>query len=116
MKQRPFAITVLGWLYIAIGAVALWFDGGHILGGFHREDPWILLVHLLAIVAGAFMLRGANWARWLALLWIAAHVVIGALNGMQQALFHALVFAGITFLLFRTDAREWFGSKPAIGN
>jgi hypothetical protein len=59
------------------------------------------------------MLRGANWARWLACIWIAAHVVIAWLNGPGQALFHAIIFVGITILLFRADARAFFRSEPA---
>jgi hypothetical protein len=116
MKQRPIAITVLGWLYIAVGAVGLVVHGRESLRAFHREDVWIILLELLAIVAGAFMLRGANWARWLALLWMAAHVVIGCLNGLEQALFHAILFAGIAVLLFRADARAWFRPRVATGS
>jgi hypothetical protein len=111
--MRPFAITVLSWLFIAVGAAALVVHGREALRSFHHEDVWILLLELLAIIAGAFMLRGANWARWLALLWIAAHVVIAWLNGPQQVAFHAVIFAGIAFLLFRADARAWFGGKTA---
>jgi len=115
--MRPFAITVLSWLYIAVGAVALIHHGRVALRSPHQEDVWILLTELLAILAGAFMLRGANWARWLALLWIAAHIVIAWLNGPQQVAFHAVIFAGIAFLLFRADARAWFRANPgaAVG-
>jgi NAD(P)-dependent dehydrogenase (short-subunit alcohol dehydrogenase family) len=34
----------------------------------------VSLLRMLAIVSGAYMLRGANWARWLAISWIAFHV------------------------------------------
>ena len=34
------------------------------------------LTELLAMVSGAFMLRGHNWARWLALAWIIFHVIL----------------------------------------
>lgn len=116
MKQRPFAITVLGWLYAVVGAVAL---GAQVktLGAprFYSEGIWITLIDLLAIVAGIFMLRGYNWARWLAVAWIAFHVVVGFLNGYQQLVFHAIVFTGITFLLFRADARAWFRGNAEVG-
>jgi hypothetical protein len=116
MKERPLAITVLGWLYIVVGVVGLAHHGYVAIRDFHREDILILLSQVLALVAGVYMLRGANWARWLAFLWIAAHVVIAYLNGIQQALFHAIIFAGITVLLFRADARAWFRPRPATGN
>jgi hypothetical protein len=43
---------------------------------FQYDLVWILIVELAAIVCGAFMLRGANWARWLALAWMGFHVVL----------------------------------------
>ena len=111
--MRPFAITVLGWLYIVVGVVGLVCHGPTAFRAFHQEDVWILLSELLAILAGAFMLRGANWARWLAFLWAAAHVVIGYLNGPGEVLVHVIILAGITILLFRADARAFFRPKPA---
>lgn len=106
--MRPFAITVVGWLYIALGIIGLVRHGSVAIRAFHQEDIWILLSEAVALLAGIFMLRGANWARWLAFLWMAAHVVIAWLNGPQQVLFHAIIFAGITVLLFRADARAFF--------
>jgi hypothetical protein len=111
--MRPFAITILGWLYIVVGVIGLVNHGTTAVRTFHHEDIWILLTEVVAILAGAFMLRGANWARWLALAWIGAHVGIAWLNGPQQALFHAIVCVGIGILLFRADARSFFRGKPA---
>jgi len=37
---------------------------------------WVCLLSLAAVIAGAGLLRGYNWARWLALAWIAFHVAI----------------------------------------
>jgi hypothetical protein len=111
--MRPFAITALGWLYIVVGIVGLVHHGWVAVRSFHPEDIWILLSQVVALVAGIFMLRGANWARWIAFLWIAAHVVIAWLNGPRQALFHAIIFVGITILLFRADARAFFRTKTA---
>jgi hypothetical protein len=114
--KRPFAITVLSWLFIAIGVVETVVHARTSLGSFHREDILIVALELVAVVAGVFMLRGENWARWVAVAWMAFHVVVGYLNGPQQVLVHAIIFAGITFLLFRADARVWFGAKPATGS
>lgn len=111
--MRPFAITVLGWLYIVVGVVGLVHHGLVAIRSWHPEDLWILLIQAVALIAGIFMLRGANWARWVAFVWIAAHVAIAWFSGPQQALVHAIIFAGITILLFRADARAFFRPKAA---
>lgn len=112
---RPLAITALSWIYIVVGAAGLVVHGRTAIRSWHAEDPWILLTELLAVVAGVFMLRGANWGRWLAFLWMAFHVVVAWLNGPSQALFHAIIFAGIAVLLFRAEARAYFRPRPAEG-
>jgi len=112
--KRPFAITVLSWLFIALGVVSLGMDVHFVAGhGWGLDEALIFPVHGLAVVAGAFMLRGADWARWLTVLWMAFHVVITVLNAWHGFAFHAILFAGITCLLFRADARAWFRHKPA---
>lgn len=114
MTQRPFAVTVLSWLFIAIGVVTLGIDTRFVVQhGGGLDEALIFPVHGLALVAGIFMLRGADWARWLAVLWVAFHVAITALNAWHGVAFHAILFAGITYLLFRADARVWFRPGPA---
>jgi hypothetical protein len=114
--KRPFAITVVSWLFIAVGVATTVMHTRTSLMSFHREDILIVALELVAVVAGIFMLRGENWARWVAVAWMAFHVVVGYLNGPQQVLVHGIIFAGITFLLFRADARAWFAPKPALGS
>jgi len=116
MKQRSLSITLLSWLFIAIGVVSLGMDVHYVVahgGGF--DEALIFPVHGLAVVAGVFMLRGADWARWLTVLWVAFHVVITALNAWRDLAFHAILFVGITYLLFRADARAWFRPEKAAG-
>ena len=110
--QRPWAITVLSWLFILLGVISLGMDARFLAGhGWSHDEGWILVVHGLAILGGAFMLRGANWARWLILLWSAFHVGITILNAWHGFAFHAILFTGIAILLFRADARAWFGPR-----
>jgi hypothetical protein len=56
------------------------------------------------------MLRGHNWARWLALAWMAFHVAI-SVGHWQQFVPHAILFALFAYGLFRVDARGFF--QPA---
>ena len=54
------------------------------------------------------MILCRNWARWLAMAWIALHVVLGALHSTQQLLVHIVVFAVFAFVLFRRPGSEYF--------
>ena len=103
-------------MFIVFGSISLLAGllpfGGVTLGqrlselrGFH------VLVHvsrLAALVAGVFMLYGRNWARWLLVAWIVAHLVISALHSTMQLLLHALIFTVILYFLFRPPASSYF--------
>ena len=54
------------------------------------------------------MLRGANWARWLALAWMAFHVAISYLNGWDKVAVHALFLVVIAYFLLRRSSAEYF--------
>ena len=95
--KRPFQVTALGWLFIAVGIVSsayhLWKS---------PLDRWavpILLVGIIAIVAGGFLLRGARWASWVALGWLAFHVVVSALNSLADALPHLVLLLVVGYFL-----------------
>jgi hypothetical protein len=100
MKERPLAVTILAWLYIAVGAMGFSYHFRALLPPMEPDALWIESVRLLAVVAGIYMLRGNNWARWLAVVWIAAHVVLSMFNSIDQTVVHALFCAAIAFLLF----------------
>jgi hypothetical protein len=86
-NQRPISVTCVALLFIAVGAVTL---------------------ILLALAAGVFMLRRKNWARWLALAWMAFHIALSALPPYRGLVVHILIFVGIAYLLLRPDAAEYF--------
>lgn len=109
IRKRPLSVTIISCVYILAGAAGLVYHFSDFmahpleLGGLGIE-----FVRVVAIVAGAFMLRGANWARWLALAWIAFHVVVGYLHGWTQMATHAAFFVVIAFFLLRRPANEYF--------
>jgi hypothetical protein len=107
-NKRPLSVTLIGFVYIAAGVIGLVYHLSEWKPPLQQEIVWISLVRLLAIVAGLFMLRGENWARWLALIWITFHVVVGALHGWPQLLTHALFLAAIAFFLLRGPATQFF--------
>ena len=110
MNPRPLPVTIVAWVYIAMGVIGFVYHlpDLHANNALQFDGIGIELVRLLAVVAGAFMLRGRNWARWLAVAWIAFHVVVGALHSFQQAAIHTLFCAVIAFFLFRPASARYF--------
>jgi Trk-type K+ transport system membrane component len=108
--KRPISITILACVYILTGAVGFVYHlrNFSLAATFPNDSILVEFVRLLAIVAGAFLLRGHNWARWLALAWIAFHVVISALNSLPQAAMHSVFCALFAWILFRRDATLYF--------
>ena len=115
MKKRPLTVLILGCLFIVTGAIGL---ASH-LTDFKLSKPvesellWISLVRLLAIISGIFMLLGRNWARWLALAWIAFHVAISFFHSVQQVVVHGLLFVLIAYCLYRPEVRAYFNYREA---
>ncbi len=124
MRNRPISVTVVAWLFVLVGAVgaadALWplFQTGGVQQ--LRSDPiglrdfWtVLSIRLLAVVGGAFVLAGANWARWLLAAWMILHVVVSAMHSWTEALMHLVLFSVAIYFLFRPAASAWFGPRAA---
>jgi len=111
VRNRPLAVTIIGWVYILTGAAGLLYHASDLLSPhpFRFDAVGVEAIRLVAIVSGAFMLRGRDWARWLALAWIACHVVLSAFHGWPQFAVHAVLCAAIAFFLFRPNAAQYFG-------
>src|SRR5712692_2327419 len=75
--KRPFQVTMLGWLFIVVGILSTTYR--LLKSPLDRWTVPIVLVGIIAIVAGVFLLRGTRWARWLLLVWLAVHGVVRAL-------------------------------------
>jgi len=104
--KRPFQVTMLGWLFIAVGILST-ID--HLLkSSLDRSIVPILLVGTIAIVAGVFLLRGARWARWLVLAWLAFHVVVSALNSLSDAMPHVVLLLVVGYFLLGPPTSKYF--------
>jgi hypothetical protein len=121
MKVRPLSITLISWLFMIFGSIALvggllplsGMDSAQVVADFKKH--WMVhLSHLAALVSGLFMLRGHNWARWLLVVWIVFHIVIGALHGWVPLLTHVAIFSVILFFLFRCKASEYFTGAATV--
>lgn len=114
MHERPLAVTIIAWLLIAVGILGGIFHTKEIIsqGSFNFPSIWIPAVSLLAAVAGIFILLGRNWARWLALVWMAGHVAISFFDSWQEVTMHAVIFLLIAYILLSSAAGAYF-HRPA---
>jgi len=62
-------------------------------------------------VAGVFLLRGARWARWLVLAWLAFHVVVSALNSLSDAMAHVVLLLVVGYFLLGPPASKYFSVR-----
>jgi hypothetical protein len=104
--RRPIAVLLLSCLYIAAGTIEFVANFPKLMA-LQGESILIELTELLGIFAGVFMVRGRNWARWLALVWMAFHVAI-SFPVIPQVVPHSIIFTGSAWVLFRPDARRYF--------
>lgn len=102
MNKRPLAVTIIAFVYILTGAVGAVY---HLIGfkvqhPFQYDILWIEIISLIAILCGVYLLRGHNWARWLALAWMAFHVILSAFHTLPELAIHSLFCAIVLYFLF----------------
>jgi hypothetical protein len=115
MKTRPWPVIGVSCLLMAAGAVGLIYHLSELKGlqPFPYELLLISVVRLLAVIFGAYMLLGRNWARWMALAWIAFHVVLSAFHSLGEFAIHSFILALFAFALFQAEASKYFtGREP----
>ncbi|MFN7992258.1 MAG: hypothetical protein U0Q18_01565 [Bryobacteraceae bacterium] len=110
MNPRPIYVTIIGWLYIAVGIIGFAYHATEVKAIYPVAYDFIAIevIRLLAVVAGIYLLRGRNWARWLTLAWMAFHVIVSAFHTWPEMALHALFCAILAYLLFRPAARGYF--------
>jgi hypothetical protein len=101
IERRP-SVIVIAVLYIAVGS------GGfvtHFPSHWGGEDVLIEATELLAVICGVFLLFPKNWSRWLAVAWMALHVVI-SFPAITQVTIHLAFLIVISWVLFRSPTRD----------
>jgi hypothetical protein len=113
LKKCPLPLAVLSCLLAATGVLGIAAQPVRFWTEHHFELDmvWAGLVSAVAIVSGVYMLRGNNWARWLAMAWIVFHVVLSLFHAWQQVAIHGVIFAAFAFFLFRPEANVFFRPK-----
>jgi hypothetical protein len=113
MKNRPLPVIIVSVLFIVAGGVGFVY---HIKDFFkpgytQYETIWVLFLRILAIVCGVLLLLKIKWARWLAIAWLAYHVLIGALNSTSEMIAHIVFLIIVTVLLFLPVSSKYFQNK-----
>jgi len=107
-------ILIIAALFILVGVIGFI---AHLpdLRTHLNEAVWMEVTELLAFVIGMSILWGHNWARWLAVAWMAFHVIISYPVSSEFAI-HLLFLAIIAWVLFRPSAGRYFalGSRPNV--
>lgn len=123
--KRPTSVTVIGWLLIVMGGIAL------IVSTLSIHNPetqqmmaqsllpiWVhyLMLYVglaISIVSGAAMLKGENWSRYLYVGWsIFAFATSIFTTQLKAAMMPGLViFIVIAIFLFRQPASDYFEKK-----
>jgi hypothetical protein len=109
--KRPFAVTILGGLFIVVGFVGLAYH----LWDRPLEHGIILvcLLRLIAVIGGVLLLMGRGWARWMMLAWLALHIVVSAFHSLSESLAHVVLLIVVAYLLLRPPASNYFRSEPS---
>jgi hypothetical protein len=110
-SKRPVSVWIVAGVYLAVGVLGLGYHFRELLA-MQKDSVWVETTELVAIVCGVFLLRGQNWARWVAVAWAAFHIVISVLNGMHGVVVHSVLLVVIAWLLFRRQSAEYFGRGP----
>jgi hypothetical protein len=110
--NRPLSVTLISYLFIVSGVTGIIYHASEFKDIFTERDAlWVLAVRLLAIVGGIFTLRGANWARWLLVVWIVYHVAISFYHSIEEVVMHAVITVVVVIGLFHKKAKLYFLGK-----
>jgi hypothetical protein len=112
IRKRPFEVTFTGWLFIAVGVLATAFQLWH-----GKLDRWMIVIVLeefVALVAGIFLLRGARWARWLILAWVAGHALALAFVSLSTALPHVALVVVFGYVLLGPPTSGYYQRSPSV--
>ncbi|HTU34758.1 MAG TPA: hypothetical protein VMF66_13235 [Candidatus Acidoferrum sp.] len=107
-RKLPVSVLIVACVFVLVGAIGFVY---HLpdLRTHASEAVWIEATELLAFVAGMFILWGHNWARWLAVAWMAFHVVI-SFPVFREFLVHLLFLVVIAWILFRPGVGGYFAA------
>jgi hypothetical protein len=128
MNKRPPSITFIAWFLIVTGVISL------LVSSLSMNNPvvlkelakiplpisvqiaWMYVGLSIAIASAFFMLRGANWARFLYIGWSAVSSLISlVISPAKTTLIPGLIVYGIiVFFLFQPKANQFFSGSSHL--
>jgi hypothetical protein len=110
VNKRPLSVTIIAWIYVVAGMAGLAYHVTkfELASPLENDAAWVGSVRFLAVVAGSFMLRGQNWARWLSLAWMAWHVWLSLFHPWSELILHSVLLVAFAFFLFRPRSSAYF--------
>ena len=126
---RPKSVTVISWMSLLGGGMFLFLflspSVQHSLAQLKSQHLLsyvrVMAGPVLIIICGTFMLRGANWARWLLVLWFGCNTIESVVRapwrlpalGSLVGLLAACLFGTVVYFLFRPAATAFFRGRAA---
>jgi hypothetical protein len=118
-RDRPLPVTIIGWLFVCVGcgslASGIWRYAAppgtstSLGGSQHLVDLGLVVLSACAAAAGGvFTLRRHNWARWLLIFWMGAHVLLGLAHSPVKLAVHGVAFAIVLAALASPRASSYF--------
>lgn len=110
MKKRPLPVTIVSFLFILVGCIGFAYHVKELFNPDKNlyETILILVLRILAAVFGLLLWYRINLARWLIILWLIYHIIIGAFNSMSQMLIHVVFLILVSILLFLPASSAFF--------
>ena len=109
--KRPLSVTIVAILFLVVGVSAVIAGAVKMIGGRSAaltENLLVLGINALAMITGVGLLRGSNWARFLAAGWMVFHVILSFWHTPLEVVLHALMLGAISYFLFCQNAASYF--------
>ncbi len=127
--QRPTSVTVIGWILLVLGAIGflglLCSLGNPMARQAMAASPVPFPVQIalsavglgVSIVSGFFLLKGANWARFLYIVWSVAGFAFSLATSPAKLMLvpGIAIFLVIAAFLLAPKASAYFTGKPDDG-
>ncbi len=117
MKKRPLPVVLVAMLYIVMGCIGFVYHLTDLAEPdiSTAESVLVLCLRVLAVAIGILLLYRKSWARWLAIAWLAYHVVIGAFHSTSEMMAHIGFLIVVSLLLFSPVSGRYFrGEESAV--